>query len=174
MLCLHAKSLQSCPTLYDPMTVARQAPLSVRFFRQGYWSGLPCPPPGDLLTQGSNPHLWCLLHWQAGSLPLAPRALWSCKISLKIEKKNVNPLVWFDFSCSDVDISTQMANCLGACISPFPLVHTGGICVIWLILSSVFWCLVMASLLVTIFQNNVKTNLFFSLLPVNLLCSTQI
>ena len=89
------------------------------FSRQEEWSGLPCPPPGDLpnpgigprsptlqvdslsseppgkplsklweivkyrgvchallqrifLTQGSNPHLLCLLHWQAGSLPLAP------------------------------------------------------------------------------------------------------
>ena len=29
-------------------TVARQAPLSVGFSRQEYWSGLPCPPPGDL------------------------------------------------------------------------------------------------------------------------------
>ena len=29
-------------------TLARQAPLSVEFYRQGYWSGLPCPPPGDL------------------------------------------------------------------------------------------------------------------------------
>ena len=29
-------------------TVASQAPLSVGFSRQGYWSGLPCPPPGDL------------------------------------------------------------------------------------------------------------------------------
>ena len=28
--------------------VARQAPLSVGFSRQEYWSGLPCPPPGDL------------------------------------------------------------------------------------------------------------------------------
>ena len=27
---------------------ARQAPLSMGFFRQEYWSGLPCPPPGDL------------------------------------------------------------------------------------------------------------------------------
>ena len=27
---------------------------------------------GIFLTQGSNPHLLCLLHWQAGSLPLAP------------------------------------------------------------------------------------------------------
>ena len=31
-----------------PWTVARQAPLSVGFSRQKYWSGLPCPPPGDL------------------------------------------------------------------------------------------------------------------------------
>ena len=29
-------------------TVACQAPLSMRFFRQEYWSALPCPPPGDL------------------------------------------------------------------------------------------------------------------------------
>ena len=29
-------------------TVARQAPLSVRFFGPEYWSGLPFPPPGDL------------------------------------------------------------------------------------------------------------------------------
>ena len=31
-----------------PVTVVRQAPLSMGFSRQGYWSGLPCPPPGDL------------------------------------------------------------------------------------------------------------------------------
>ena len=31
-------------------SVARQAPLSMGFSRQGYWSGLPCPPPGDLLN----------------------------------------------------------------------------------------------------------------------------
>ena len=29
-----------------PWTVARQAPLSTAFFRQEYWHGLPCPPPG--------------------------------------------------------------------------------------------------------------------------------
>ena len=28
-------------------TVASQAPLSMEFSRQEYWSGLPCPPPGD-------------------------------------------------------------------------------------------------------------------------------
>ena len=31
-----------------PGTVARQAPLSMGFSRQEYWSGRPCPPPGDL------------------------------------------------------------------------------------------------------------------------------
>ena len=33
-------------------TVAHQAPLSMGFSRQEYWSGLPCPPPGDLPDPG--------------------------------------------------------------------------------------------------------------------------
>ena len=52
---MHAKSHQSCPTLCDHMTVARQAPLSMGFCRQEYWSGLPCPPPGDLPNPGVQP-----------------------------------------------------------------------------------------------------------------------
>ena len=52
--------------------VVHQAPLSMGFSRQEYWSGVPCPPPGIFLTQGLNPHLLCLLHRQAGSLPLGP------------------------------------------------------------------------------------------------------
>ena len=36
-------------------TVAHQAPLSVGFPRQEYWSGLPCPPPGDLPDQAIEP-----------------------------------------------------------------------------------------------------------------------
>ena len=35
-------------------TAARQAPLSMGFSRQEYWSGLPCPIQGIFLTQGSN------------------------------------------------------------------------------------------------------------------------
>ena len=35
-----------------PWTVAHQVPLSRGFSRQEYWSGLPCPPPGDLLDLG--------------------------------------------------------------------------------------------------------------------------
>ena len=40
-----AKSLQSCPTLCNPMTAAHQAPPSLGFSRQGHWSGLPFPSP---------------------------------------------------------------------------------------------------------------------------------
>ena len=75
-MCEHAQLLESCPTLCDPVdcTVAAppKSPLSMGFSRQEYWSGLPCPPPGIFLTQGSNPCLLCLLDWQADSLPLAP------------------------------------------------------------------------------------------------------
>ena len=53
-----------------PWTVAHQAPLSMGFSRQEYWSGLPCPPPGDLLTQGSHLRLLLLRHWPASSLAL--------------------------------------------------------------------------------------------------------
>ena len=35
-----------------PWTVAHQAPLSTEFSRPEYWSGLPCPPPGDLPNPG--------------------------------------------------------------------------------------------------------------------------
>ena len=36
-------------------TIAHQAPLSMGFSRQEYWSGLPCPPPGDLPNSGTEP-----------------------------------------------------------------------------------------------------------------------
>ena len=36
-------------------SIARQAPLSMGFFRQEYWSGLPCPPTGDLSDSGIKP-----------------------------------------------------------------------------------------------------------------------
>ena len=46
---------KSCPTLAAPWTVACQAPLSMRFSRQEYWSGLPFPSPGDLPDPGIEP-----------------------------------------------------------------------------------------------------------------------
>ena len=55
-----------------PWTIAHQASMSMWLSRQEYWSGLPFLPPGVFLTQGSNPSLLHLLHWQASSLPPAP------------------------------------------------------------------------------------------------------
>ena len=48
----------TCVRLFAaPWTVARQAPLSLGFPRQEYWSGLPVPSPGGLPDQGLNPYL---------------------------------------------------------------------------------------------------------------------
>ena len=51
---MRAKSLQSCLILCDPMDCS-QAPLSMGFSRQEYWSRLPFPPPGDLPNLGIEP-----------------------------------------------------------------------------------------------------------------------
>ena len=62
----------SCVQLLETsQTVTRRAPLSMGFSGQEYWSGLPCPPPGDLPDPGTEPVFLSLLHGQAGSLPLA-------------------------------------------------------------------------------------------------------
>ena len=46
---------QLCPTLCDPWTVAHQAPPSMGFSRQEYWSGMPFPSLGDLPDPGIEP-----------------------------------------------------------------------------------------------------------------------
>ena len=48
---------KSCPTLATLWTVAWQAPLSMGFSRQEYWSGLPCSSRGIFPTQAWNPRL---------------------------------------------------------------------------------------------------------------------
>ena len=46
---------KSFPTLETPQTVACQAPLSMEFFRQEYWSWLPFPSPRNLPDLGMEP-----------------------------------------------------------------------------------------------------------------------
>ena len=46
---------QPRPIPWTPRTIAHQAPLSMEFSRQEYWSGLPFPPPGDLPNPGIKP-----------------------------------------------------------------------------------------------------------------------
>ena len=47
-LCMHANHFSPIQLFVTPWTVAHQAPLSMGFSRQEYWSGLLLPPPGDI------------------------------------------------------------------------------------------------------------------------------
>ena len=52
---MKVKSLSRVPLFGTPWTVAHQAPPSMGFSRQEYWSGLPFPSPGDLPDPGIEP-----------------------------------------------------------------------------------------------------------------------
>ena len=65
-MCVHEYSAASV------MSDSHQAPLSVEFSRQEYWSGLPCPPPGDLPNPGIKPVSLASLALQADSLYTEP------------------------------------------------------------------------------------------------------
>ena len=69
MLC--AKSFSPVPLFVTLWTVAHQAPLSMGFSRQEYWSELTCPPPGDLSNPGIEPMSPVFPSLQADSLPLS-------------------------------------------------------------------------------------------------------
>ena len=60
------KLLSHVQLFVTPWTVACQAPLSMGFSRQEYWSGLPCPPPGDLPDPEVEPTSPA---WQADIVP---------------------------------------------------------------------------------------------------------
>ena len=63
------KSLSHVGLFATPWTVAHQAPLSMGFSRQEYWSGLPFPSSGDLHNPGIEPRSPAL---QADALPSEP------------------------------------------------------------------------------------------------------
>ena len=54
-VCVYAHQLSHVKLFATPWPVACQAPLSMGFPRQEYWSGLPFPPPGDLPDPGIEP-----------------------------------------------------------------------------------------------------------------------
>ena len=64
-----AQSLSHVRLFVTPWTVAHQAPLSMGFSREEYWSGLLCPSPGDLPNPGIKPTSPAL---QADSVPTEP------------------------------------------------------------------------------------------------------
>ena len=67
-----AQSLGCVWIFVTPWAVARQAPPSMEFSRQEFWSGCPFLLQGIFPIQGLNMHLLHLLHWQEDSLALVP------------------------------------------------------------------------------------------------------
>ena len=83
--CMQVKSLSRVRLFATPWTVAHQAPQSMGFSRQEYWSGLPFPSPGDLPDPGIEPRSPAL---QVDALtsepPGKPKTLYSyCLIKLR-------------------------------------------------------------------------------------------
>ena len=69
---VHAKLFRHDRLSVTPGTAAHQAPLSMGFSREEYWSGVPFPPPGAFPTWELNLHLSTSSALAAGSLPQAP------------------------------------------------------------------------------------------------------
>ena len=76
-----------------PWTVAHQAPLSMEFYRQEHWSGLPFPSPEDLPDPGIKPGSPAL---QANSLPLELQG-----------RPSLHPLPSLISNCLNLSIGTQ-------------------------------------------------------------------
>ena len=90
----------------NPWTEALQAPLSMEFPRQEYWSGLPFPAPGDLSNPGIEPS--SLLPWQADS-------------SLRHHLGSaLSFLFLLLFSCS---VMSTLCNPMGCSMPGFPVLH---------------------------------------------------
>ena len=111
--CVHAKSLQSSPTLWTLYTVAHQAPLSMGILRQEYWSGMPCPCPGDLPDSGIKPE--SLMSPALAGRIFTTNATWDAPNittkdikSLKFKSANVLELTRYSLWRSEDTIS---ANC---------------------------------------------------------------
>jgi len=68
--CVHAKSLQSCPTLFDPIDCSPPSSSVHGILQARIVEWIATILQGIIPTQGSNLHLLYLLHWQADSLLL--------------------------------------------------------------------------------------------------------
>ena len=112
-MCMHVHSVtSSCVWLFVTLwTIALQVPLSMEFSRQEYWSGLPCPPPGDLLDPGIELMSSVSPELQTDSLLLSHQR---------------SPIISVKFSCSVMSNSLRphgLQHASPPCPSPTPRVH---------------------------------------------------
>ena len=73
------QSLSHVRLFATPWTVTQQAPLSTGCAGQKYWSGLPCPPPGDLPDSGIEPMSFMPLSLASGFFTTS--TTWEARIS---------------------------------------------------------------------------------------------
>ena len=93
----------SCIWLFaTPWTIARQAPLSMGFSGQEYWSRLPCPSPGDLPSPGIKPVSLTSPTLASGSLPPVPPGKPKVMLSVSFYVLNLDHVLFFFF---------QLTNC---------------------------------------------------------------
>ena len=111
-----SQSLSHVQLFVTPQTVAHQAPLSVEFSRQEYWTGLPFPSPGDLPNPGIEPGSLAL---QADSLPSEPPGKPQLEVG-ELYDPFPNSLGHFTF----VDQQIQELRLIWLCSRhPFPSLH---------------------------------------------------
>ena len=135
--CVHGKSLQSCPTLCDPMSCSPQAPLPVGILQARIPEYVAMTSSrGILPTQGLNSHLLHLLHRQTCPLPLVPPGKLT-KVITVIQMKSKNGWAQVitmgsdqirsdQISCSVMSDSLrphELQHARPPCPSPTPRVH---------------------------------------------------
>ena len=86
---MKVKSLSHVQLFVTPWTVAYQAPPSMGFSRQEYWSGVPFPSPGDLPDPEIKPGYSAL---QADALPSEPPG--KLKVKVKVAQSCLFAIPW--------------------------------------------------------------------------------
>ena len=130
MLVVGGLVAQSCPTLATPWTVAHQAPLSMGFSTQGFWSGLPFSSPGDPPNPGIEPRFPALQAASSPSVPPGKPDEWDSLIYIPHSLKNrwthaivslfvVKISIWIPASRAAPSNVTDKCYCLYLCFSWF-------------------------------------------------------
>ena len=114
------KSLSCVRLLGTPWTAAYQAPPSMEFSRQEYWSGLPFPSPKDLPNPGIEPRSLTL---QADAVPFEPPGKPYCNIKY-LTSNFTHPNSLFQAFTMFFASGFKMSLISVSCSASFPLLHS--------------------------------------------------
>ena len=117
---------KSCPTIVTPCTADHQAPLSLRFLRQEYWSGLPFSSLGDLREPGIEPRSAALqgigdeqdmISAQGEHRITLPRLWWSLQLLVRLSLTNVGHTFLDKESLSCLAVLTLQSVLMAPCLN---------------------------------------------------------